>query len=69
MQLSSSQHVILSVIVMVIGALMVFLALYIYLFVDFSYNLFDFGTFLLICGAALLVTESKRVTESAKTVN
>jgi len=41
-----SQHTILSIIVMVIGALMLFLALYIYLFFDFSYNLFDFGTFL-----------------------
>jgi len=58
-----SQHTILSIIVMTIGALMLFLALYIYLFFDFSYNLFDFGTFLLISGAALLVTESKRITE------
>jgi membrane-bound ClpP family serine protease len=62
-QMEVSQHTILSIIVMVVGALMLFLALYIYLFFDFSYNLFDFGTFLLIAGAALLVTESKRITK------
>lgn len=64
MKLQASQHIVLSLIVMLIGSLMLFMALYIYLFLDFSYNLFDFGTFLLVCGAALLVTESKRVTES-----
>jgi hypothetical protein len=57
--LSPQAQVALSLGIMLLGVVLILTAFFIFASVDVFYNLFDFGIFLLVGGAALMVAKSR----------